>query len=110
MKADKLGLAYVCLVRYAAKLDPVIDGAKRATEHDVVASYGPLLKNTPLILNADVSPPEAATLISSKKISGGVFGWLFISNPDLVKRLEQGVALNYDVNVKHLYGDHSAWR
>jgi len=110
-EADKLGLAYVCLVRYAAKLDPVIDGAKRATEHDVVASYGPLLKNTPLILNADVSPPEAATLVSStdssKKISGGVFGWLFISNPDLVKRLEQGVALNYDVNVKHLYGDQA---
>jgi len=60
-----------------------------------------------LILNADLSPSEAAMLISStdptKKISGGVFGWLFISN-HLVKRLEQGVALNFDVNVKHLYG------
>lgn len=110
-EADKMGLAYVCLVRYAAKLDATFDGKKRATEHDVVASYGPLLKNTPLILNADVSPAEAATLVtstdSSKKIAGGVFGWLFISNPDLVKRLEQGVALNFDVNVQHLYGGQS---
>jgi len=108
-EAEKLGLAYVCLARYSAKFDPVINGRKRATEHDVVASYGPLLKNTPLILNADLTPPEAATLLTStdptKKISGGVFGWLFISNPDLVKRLEQGVALNYGVNMKHLYGD-----
>jgi len=107
-EADKMGLAYVCLVRYASKLDAVFDGKKRATEHDVIASYAPLLPNTPVILNADLSAPEAATLVTStdpsKKIAGGVFGWLFISNPDLVKRLEQGVTLNFDVDVKHLYG------
>ena len=101
-------LAYVCLSRYAAKMDSTFDGVLRATQHDVVASYGPLLQNTPLLLNADLSPSEAVTLIQSsdkeKKIDAGVFGWLHIANPDLAKRLEGDVPLEMNVDVKHLYG------
>ncbi|KAJ7780329.1 flavoprotein NADH-dependent oxidoreductase [Mycena maculata] len=44
---NKLGLAYVTLLRYNAWLDPEFDGKKRGTSHDVVDSYSPFLADTP---------------------------------------------------------------
>ena len=105
-RADTLGLAYIALMRYASKLDLSYDasGTLRAIQHDVLASYRPSIKNTSLILNADVSPQEASKLIEEGKIDAAAFGWLFLSNPDLVERLRKGVDLNYNVDVRTLYG------
>ena len=41
-KADALQLAYICLVRYIAKLESVLDNAPYATKHVVLAMYRPL--------------------------------------------------------------------
>jgi len=104
-EADSLGLAYICLSRYAAKMDSSFDGKLRATQHDVLASYGPLIKNAAILLNADVSPPEAAQLISEGKITGAEFGWLWIAHPDLADRLKKGKPLDGEVIIKALYGN-----
>ncbi|KAL5492855.1 hypothetical protein ACEPAI_4303 [Sanghuangporus weigelae] len=103
-EADAIGLAYVCFVRYAAKLDTEFDGKKRATQHDVLGTYGPLLKRAKVLLNADVSPQEADQLIADKRIDAAVFGWFWIANPDVVLRLQAGKDLNYNTDLHTLYG------
>ncbi|EJC99585.1 FMN-linked oxidoreductase [Fomitiporia mediterranea MF3/22] len=103
-ESNAIGLAYVCLARYAAKMDVEFDGKKRATRHDVLATYSPLFTQSKLLLNADVSPQEADQLISENKIDGAVLGWLWISNPDLAHRLESGKEPNYNVDIHTLYG------
>ncbi|KAI5118410.1 hypothetical protein M0805_002862 [Coniferiporia weirii] len=103
-EADALGLAYICLVRYAPKLDITINGELRATQHDVLGSYSPLIKHASVLLNGDVTPPEADQLISEGKITGAVFGWFWIGNPDVVLRVKEGKPLNNDVDFTTLYG------
>jgi 2,4-dienoyl-CoA reductase-like NADH-dependent reductase (Old Yellow Enzyme family) len=89
---------------------------KRATQHDVLATYGPLVKNpanenvegaspapTRLLFNSGLTPDEAAGLIQEGKIDAAVFGILWITNPDFYKRIEQGKQLNYDVDFFGLY-------
>ncbi|KAI5114701.1 hypothetical protein M0805_002282, partial [Coniferiporia weirii] len=68
-EADAMGLAYICLVRYAKKLDSTFDGKPRATKHDVLASYSPLIKHSAILLNANVTPTEADQLIQEGKIA-----------------------------------------
>ena len=105
-QADALPLAYFSLVRYVPKLDAVIDGKPRATQHDVLAAYRPHIRNAALFLNADLTPDEASKLIEEGKIDAGVFGWLWIGHPDLTGRLQSGgaAALGNDVDVMRLYG------
>ena len=79
-------------------------GKKRATQHDVLGTYGPLIKRAKIFLNADLTPQEADQLIAEKKIDGAVFGWIWIGNPDVVRRLEAGKELNYNVDFSTLYG------
>ncbi|KAF9246855.1 hypothetical protein BU15DRAFT_69713 [Melanogaster broomeanus] len=85
-EADNMDLAYITLIRYSAMLDPVIDGELRATQHDES-----LLK-------------EAEALIAQNKIDAAVFGMLWISHPDLAKRLEHGVPLDNQIEFTKLYG------
>ncbi|EGO00744.1 hypothetical protein SERLA73DRAFT_167001 [Serpula lacrymans var. lacrymans S7.3] len=102
-EADKLDLAYICLMRYLATMDPKFDGKNRATQHDVLASYRQAIKKSPLILNAGLTPDEAEALISSKQIDAAVFGMLFISHPDVPKRIAHGIPLDTQVNFTTLY-------
>ncbi|EGO00660.1 hypothetical protein SERLA73DRAFT_50406 [Serpula lacrymans var. lacrymans S7.3] len=102
-EADKLDLAYFCLARYLAMLDPTFDGKTRATQHDVLASYRQSIKKSLLILNAGLTPDEAEALISSKQIDAAVFGMLFISHPDLPKRIAHGIPLDNQVDFTTLY-------
>lgn len=81
-----------------------IAGKPRATKHDVLASYSPFIKRAAVLLNADVTPSEAAQLISGGKISAAVFGWLWIAHPDLTERLKQRKPLDGEVKIKSLYG------
>ncbi|KAK0435082.1 uncharacterized protein EV420DRAFT_1623659 [Desarmillaria tabescens] len=103
---DKLGIAYVTLVRYAENLDPVIDGARRATKHDVIGTYAPLLKNpaTKVFANASFTGEEAARYVEDEKVDGVFFGIPWVANPDLGKRFEKGVALEGDIDFMTLYG------
>ena len=49
---------------------------------------------TKLIYNGDVKAEEADKLIAEGKIDAVTFGRSFIGNPDLPRRLQQGLPLN----------------
>lgn len=126
-EADKLGLSYIVIARYLAWLDIEFDGksrqsrlslnpaltlrgishftgVKRATPHDVLASYRDVVKKSKFFVNAGVSPEEAETLISSGTVDGAFFGISFITHSDLVKRVQNGKPLDNAPNYAHLYG------
>uniref|UniRef100_A0A0W0GEA9 NADH:flavin oxidoreductase/NADH oxidase N-terminal domain-containing protein n=1 Tax=Moniliophthora roreri TaxID=221103 RepID=A0A0W0GEA9_MONRR len=104
-EADKLNLAYIDLVRYVEMMDPVLDGKKRATKHDVVESYVSYVKNSHLFLNGGIFPEEGATLVSDGKAAAIVFGFLWIGHPDLAKRIQHGKPLHPEkTDFKTLYG------
>lgn len=60
---DKLDIAFIDLLRYAPAFDEVFDGKKRATVHDVVETYAPLVKNAKLFAGAGYTPEEAAAAV-----------------------------------------------
>ncbi|KAG6908168.1 hypothetical protein DXG01_005868 [Tephrocybe rancida] len=101
-EADKLGLAYITLVRYVPLYDVEFDGEKRATIHDVVASYRDVIKNAKVFVNAGVTPEEAAALVEAGTVDGAVIGFNWITHPDLVKRVQHGKPLDNVPDIKHL--------
>ncbi|KAF9009977.1 FMN-linked oxidoreductase [Cyathus striatus] len=74
-EADKLGLSYIGLMRYSAKFDTVVDGKGRATPHDILETYSPLIKNSKIFVNVDVTPEEGAFLVSSGKVDAIAIGF-----------------------------------
>ncbi|EEB95480.1 hypothetical protein MPER_05547, partial [Moniliophthora perniciosa FA553] len=104
-EADKLNLAYIELVRYIEMMDPVFDGKKRGTKHDVVESYASYVKNSHLFLNGGIFPEEGTSLVSDGKASAIVFGFLWIGHPDLAKRIQHGKPLHPEkTDFTTLYG------
>ncbi|KAJ7080566.1 flavoprotein NADH-dependent oxidoreductase [Mycena crocata] len=101
---NKLRLSYVALLRYVAWLDFEIDGKKRATNHDVLETYSPILTNTPIFLNGNVTPAEAEELVGSGKIAGVFFGMNWVTHPDVGKRIQAGKALDNVPDFATLYG------
>ncbi|KAK0460574.1 FMN-linked oxidoreductase [Desarmillaria tabescens] len=88
---DRLGIAYVTL---------------RATKHDVLGTYAPLLKNpaTKVFANASFTGEEVARYVEDGKVDGVFFGIPWVANPDLAKRFEKGVALEGNIDFMTLYG------
>ncbi|KAK7038326.1 Artemisinic aldehyde Delta(11(13)) reductase [Favolaschia claudopus] len=107
-EVDKMGLAFVAFTRYSDLLDPVFDGKKRATPHDVIETYHPFLKNTPIWANCGVTPEEAEAYIQSGKVVGVKWGMLWIAHPDLGRRLKEGKPLDNVLDFVHLYGSEGA--
>ncbi|KAJ7491153.1 flavoprotein NADH-dependent oxidoreductase [Mycena latifolia] len=103
-EVNKLGLSYVALMRYSPMLDPEFDGKKRATQHDVIATFGPLLSDTALFINAGVTPAEAEELVGSGTAAGVFLGIPFITHPDLGRRVKAGKPLDNVPNFAHFYG------
>jgi len=103
-EADKLGLSYMVLTRHVAFLDFVIDGKKRATEHDVIATYRSAVKNAKFFANGGFTPVEAEEMISAGTLDGVFFGVLWIAHPDLAKRVQHGKPLDNIPHVKTFYG------
>ncbi|CAK5264023.1 unnamed protein product [Mycena citricolor] len=97
---DTLGLAYVSLVRYSDYFDP----EKRGTDHDVLATYAPFLKSTPLIPNGGITSGEAAEWVASGKYPAVFLGTLWMTHPDLAKRVKFGKELANDLDGPHIYG------
>jgi len=100
---NELKVVYIALLRYAPALDPTIDGKLRATQHDVLETYRPLIKHPKLILNGAVTPSEAEGLVQKGTIDAAAFGFLWIGHPDLQHRVETGKALDAVVDVKNIY-------
>ncbi|KZS92074.1 FMN-linked oxidoreductase [Sistotremastrum niveocremeum HHB9708] len=91
---SKLRLAYVQLVNYSPVFDPELDGKKRATPHDVLETYGPLIdrEHIAFLLNGGLTPNTANHLISSGKIDAAVFGSSWIAQPDFQRRVEAEIS------------------
>ncbi|KAF7364073.1 Artemisinic aldehyde Delta(11(13)) reductase [Mycena sanguinolenta] len=103
-EADKLGLSYVTLVRYSTHTDVEFEGKLRATQHDVLSTFAPLLTSTPVFVNSGVTPAEAEALVRSGKAAGVFMGINWISHPDLVRRLKAGQALDNVLDFVRIYG------
>ncbi|KAJ7453232.1 hypothetical protein FB451DRAFT_1282072 [Mycena latifolia] len=107
-EADTLGLAYVTLMRYSTLMDPEYDGKKRATPHDVLATYAPFLPSTPTFVNCGVTPAEAEELVGSGAVAGVFFGFPWVTHPDVARRIEAGKPLDNVPDFEHLYGGESS--
>ncbi|KIY44354.1 FMN-linked oxidoreductase [Fistulina hepatica ATCC 64428] len=103
-EANKLDLAYIALVRHSVVMDP----AGRGTAHDVIASYGPLITApTKRFGNAGYTPEEAEKAVSAGDVDGVFFGFLYVGNPDLAKRIQNGKDVNFNVDMNGLYNHES---
>ncbi|KAH9477118.1 NADP-dependent oxidoreductase lnbE [Psilocybe cubensis] len=100
-EADKLKLSYFNLVRYSPSFDVEFDG-KSSNPHDVLESYGHLIKNGKKFLNAGVTAEEGEKLISAGKLDAISIGFNWITHPDLAKRVEHGKPLNNMPDIPHL--------
>jgi 2,4-dienoyl-CoA reductase-like NADH-dependent reductase (Old Yellow Enzyme family) len=101
---DKLGVAYILLARFWEQGDPVIDGKGRGTVHDVVATYGPLIKNAKKIVNTSFTPEEGEEFVASGKADAVAFGMLWITHPDVTERIRLGQPLDNTPDYALLYG------
>ncbi|KIJ42114.1 hypothetical protein M422DRAFT_171451 [Sphaerobolus stellatus SS14] len=100
---DAMKPAYIALLQYVTTLDVEFDGKSRATKHDIVAAYAPLIKNTKFILNGGLTPSVADGLIKSGSIDAAAFGIPWIAHPDMQKRFEAGKPLDAVTNWKDVY-------
>jgi 2,4-dienoyl-CoA reductase-like NADH-dependent reductase (Old Yellow Enzyme family) len=79
-------------------------GKTRGTRHDMISSYKHLIKKSRLFLSGGFTPEKAQKTVSSGEADVAVFGRLFISNPDLPKRVQKGIPLNLDLDLSTMYG------
>ncbi|KAF2021159.1 FMN-linked oxidoreductase [Aaosphaeria arxii CBS 175.79] len=103
---EKLGLAYVQVMRWWASYDPMIGGKPRAVEWDPIAYLRPILKNTPLFGNTAFTPEEADQWIQDGKMDAVVIGRPLLYNPDYVDKLTSGRAAEI---YKEQPGDEYWW-
>lgn len=89
---DKLGLAYVQVMRWWAAYDPMLGGKVRAVEWDPIEYLRPILKNTPLVGNTSFTPEEADQWIRDGKMDAAVIGRPLIPNPDYIQMLKENRA------------------
>jgi 2,4-dienoyl-CoA reductase-like NADH-dependent reductase (Old Yellow Enzyme family) len=87
---NKLGLAYVQVMRWWAAYDPMLGGKKRGVEWDPIAYLRPILKDTLLVGNTGFTPEEADEWIREGKMDAAVIGRPMLYNPDYVQLLEEG--------------------
>ncbi|KAJ4465257.1 hypothetical protein C8J55DRAFT_493524 [Lentinula edodes] len=104
-QVDQLGLAYIAIQRYSEFNDPIIEGKRRAVQHDVVAAYSHLIKKSTFLSNGNFTPEEAAQYVSEGKISGVFWGQLWISHPDFAKRIRYGKPVDTPVDMQPVYGN-----
>ena len=123
-EAEKIGVAYITLVRYSPTLDAEFDGLclshsflsvskqlifytastgkQRATKHDVLETFRPFIKTSKLFLNAGVTVEEGEQLIAAGKVDGIFIGFNWITHPDLLKRVLHSKPLDNIPDIPHL--------
>ncbi len=82
----------------------IYSGKGRAIQHDVVASYRHLIKNSKVFINGAVLPEEGAELVKSGKADVVSIGFNYVMHPDLVKRVMYNKPLDNQLDMAHLYG------
>ncbi|KAF8921298.1 hypothetical protein CPB85DRAFT_1488169 [Mucidula mucida] len=93
-EADKLLIAYFVLYRYTEVNNDFIT-QERTTPHDVIATYGPIIKNALVFAR----PPR-----TSRLQDGVLFGVPWIAHPDLALRIKYNKPLDNVFDKEHLYG------
>ncbi|PPQ87188.1 hypothetical protein CVT25_015018 [Psilocybe cyanescens] len=106
-EVDRLDIAYIVLRRYQSASDTFYNGVSRSTKHDVLESYGTLIKHSKLVVNGGVTADEGDALISSGKVDAISIGLKWIPHPDLAKRIENEKPLDNVLDVTYLYGNHT---
>ncbi|KAH8822755.1 flavoprotein NADH-dependent oxidoreductase [Flagelloscypha sp. PMI_526] len=101
-EAEKIGLSYITLVRYTAWSDVEFDGKKRGTPHDIVGTYGPLIKKAKILVNSGVQPEEGAELVQSGRVDVVSIGFNWATHPDVANRIQHGKPLDNIPNIPHL--------
>lgn len=89
---DKLGLAYVQVMRWWSAYDLMIGGKPRGIEWDAILHLRPILKNTPVFANTGFTPSEADEWIRKGYCDAVVIGRPYLYNPDYVEKLERNAA------------------
>lgn len=84
---DKLGLAYVQVMRWWASYDLMIEGKPRGIEWDPIAYLRPVLKNTLLVGNTGFVPEEANEWIAAGKMDAVVIGRPLLYNANYMDKL-----------------------
>ncbi|WVQ80571.1 hypothetical protein IAT38_002676 [Cryptococcus sp. DSM 104549] len=91
---DSLSLAYIQLVTVNFG-DPHHDGVPQGYNHDVLATYGPLVKKSKIVVNGGWEADSAEEVVKAGKgVEAVVFGQKFLANPDFYKRFQEGLGLN----------------
>jgi 2,4-dienoyl-CoA reductase-like NADH-dependent reductase (Old Yellow Enzyme family) len=107
---DKLGIGYIVFARYSDALDPTFDGKKRATVHDVIGTYTPLVKNpkTAVLVNTAYTPEEGAEVVEKGIAAAVVYGMGWIVHPDFAKRVQDGKSMDgfSKLDMMGLYGHY----
>ncbi|KAJ6599915.1 hypothetical protein DFH09DRAFT_627307 [Mycena vulgaris] len=104
-EADKLKLSYITFSRYLPRLDPMPEGEPRGTPHDIISTYGKLIRHAKIFVVGGVTPAEAEDLVKTGQVDGVFFGMCWITHPDLAKRIRHGKRIDNMLAVPYLYGD-----
>ncbi|KAK2668998.1 NADH:flavin oxidoreductase/NADH oxidase, N-terminal [Fusarium oxysporum f. sp. vasinfectum] len=103
---NKLGLAYVQVMRWWAAYDLMIEGKPRGVQWDPIAALRPILSNTLLFGNTAFTPEEADEWIRKGYMDAAVIGRPLIYNPDYVEKIQSGRA---DTLYNEQPGDEHWW-
>lgn len=119
-EADKLNVSYITLARYVPYLseglhinfDKLIafliinlPGKDAPTRHDLLATYGKLIRNARTFIVGGVTAEEADELVKTGQVDGVFFGLAWLTHPDLGKRIRHGKRIDNMLAIPHLYGD-----
>ncbi|TYJ58886.1 hypothetical protein B9479_000318 [Cryptococcus floricola] len=89
---DDLSLAYIQIMASTFG-DPCHGGVPQGFDHDIFEHYGPLIKKSNLIANAEFDAAKGEEAVKSGKAKAIVFGRPFVANPDFYSRAQNGIAL-----------------
>lgn len=87
---DKLGLAYVQVMRWWSSYDLMIEGKPRGIEWNPIQYLRPILKNALLFGNTAFTASEANQWISDNLIDAVVIGRPLLYNPDYAEKCLAG--------------------
>lgn len=87
---NKLGLAYVQVMRWWAAYDLMIEGKPRGVEWDPIAYLRPFLCDTLLFGNTGFTPAEADAWIRDGLVDAVVIGRPLLYNADYVEKIQRG--------------------
>lgn len=90
---DKLSVAWMQVMQYNAYGDAKFDGKPQGHDHDVVATYGHLVKQSNFVANCGYNGEKAEKALNEGTVKAVTFGQGFIPNPDYYRREQEGLPM-----------------